>query len=622
MLNMLGQVLHHLMQAMRYVTIKDKSGAPRWIWTGSLACLVGALVATSFMGGALFRGSAPFNKLKTRVKMILSAEALDPVDTWNLTREDSLTLKWQPLETNNMTLERLTIPIATFPGSGGSLTEINGLLTFVTPKGRIGYVSGLSAEATEAEIVYTDMQVPIRFDAFNDSNIAQMPGFNRYWVRTMDSISRPLGDGRYEFFVSHHRYENECFRSVISRTVLETDSTSLHQVEGAGWEQVFESQPCLEMKDTGNLYSGLRDGGRMAFLPNGKLLFSVGDFDFDGDNSPINAPMDLSMSYGKIHEIDLETGESEIYAYGMRNPQGLTVTETGEIFTTEHGPNGGDEVNYVVRDANYGWPIVTLGMAYGFPRRPWLSNPVQGQHDGEGYTLPVFAYVPSIGIGSILEITSPLFPDWKHDLLVASLDHQSLYRLRRNGPDIIYSEQIEIHERLRDSLQLSSGQFAFLTDSAHIILIRPKPRLEGTDIAPPPPTMTLAGYTGVRDVAARQAAEFAALGIHPGSVVFNSKCASCHSIDSPETIVGPSLFHVAGRKVGSIDGYPYSDAMTGRSERWTEARLQRFLSDPDAEFHGTNMSPIHLTLPEYLHVAWWITNCTSGRDRPECHTDG
>ena len=608
---------------VRYFTIKDGQGHPRWFWTVFLVALVGALIAASFMAGALFRGSPGFDKLKARVQMALSVQAVDPVDTWNMITEDTLALPWRPLESNNISLERLTLPIATFPGSGGSLTEIDSLLVFVTPKGKIGYVDGITgALAEEADIVYTDMQVPVRYEAFEQSQIAAMPAFNRMWVRTIDSVSRPLGDGRHEFVVSHHRYEDECCREVVSRTIVSVTADGLQQDPNAGWEQVFKTDPCLEMKSTGNLYSGLRDGGRLAFLPNGHLIMSVGDFDFDGDNDPHMSSQDLSMSYGKLHEIDLETGTSEIVAYGMRNPQGLTVTHDGEIFTTEHGPNGGDEVNHIVRGGNYGWPVVTLGMGYGFPRRPWDSNPVQGRHEGEDFIQPAFAYVPSIGIGALLEITSPLFPDWQGDLLVASLDHQSLYRLRRNGNEIIYSEHIQINERLRDSLQLSNGQFAFLTDSAHIILIRP--RINRSDSTQPeqPTMMTLAGYDGVREVARQQAEAFAALGIHPGSVVFASKCSSCHSITTDETVVGPSLLNVAGRRVGSIEGFPYSDALSGRNERWTEARLQRFLSDPDAEFHGTNMTRVPLTFPEYLHVAWWITNCTSGRDRRECHTDG
>ena len=612
---------------VRYFMIKDQSGRPRWIWTFFLAFAAAAIAGVAFLTGALFHGSPSYNKLKTRVQMVLSVNTVDPIDSWDMKTGDTLSLPWKSMTSNNMDLERLTLPIASFPGSGGSLTEIDSLLIFVTPKGRIGFIDGITgANAETGEVLYTDMQVPMRYAEFEESEIAKMPAFNRNWFRTIDSVSRPLGDGQYEFFVSHHRYENECFNEVVSRTLVQVTANGLEHVPGAEWEQVFASQPCLEMKMTGNLYSGLRDGGRMAFLPNGHMLVSVGDFDFDGDNAPEMAPQDLSVSYGKVHEVDLETGETEIFAYGMRNPQGLVVTTDGEIFTTEHGPNGGDEVNHLVRGGNYGWPVVTLGMGYGFPRRPWDSNPVQGRHEGsfEGvdFIQPAFAYVPSIGIGALLEITSPLFPDWHGDLLVASLDHQSLYRLRRNGTEIIYSEQIEIHERMRDSLQLSNGQIALLTDSAHIILLRPE--LSRSDIETPkqPPRLTLAGYDGVRDVARQQAEAFAALGIHPGSVVFNSKCASCHSITSDETIVGPSLHNVSGRRVGSIEGFPYSEALEGRNERWTETRLRRFLSDPDAEFHGTNMTRVPLTFPEYLHVAWWITNCTSGRDRPECHTDG
>lgn len=612
---------------MRYFMIKNQSGQPRWILTFALIFAAATVACIAFLAGAMFHGSPGYNKLKTRVQMALAADIVDPVDTWDMKTTDTLTLPWKELVSNNMDLERLTLPIASFPGSGGSITEIDSLLVFVTPKGRVGFIEGITApDADTGNIVYTDMQVPMRYPEFEESEIARMPAFNRNWYRTIDSVTRPLGEGRFEFFVSHHRYEDECFREVVSRTLVQVTENGLEQVPDAGWEQVYASHPCLTMKPTGNIYSGLRDGGRMAFLPNGHMLLSVGDFDFDGDNAPEMAPQDLSVSYGKVHEIDLETGTSEIFAYGMRNPQGLVVTTDGEIFTTEHGPNGGDEVNHIVRDGNYGWPVVTLGMGYGFPRRPWDSNPVQGRHegsfDGVDFIQPAFAYVPSIGINAILEITSPLYPDWQGDLLVNSLDHQSLYRLRRNGNEIIYSEQIEIHERLRDSLQLSNGQLAFLTDSAHIILIRPELNRSDIDLPKQPPRLTLAGYTGVREVARKQAEAFAALGIHPGSVVFNSKCASCHSITSDETIVGPSLLNVSGRRVGSIAGYPYSEALEGRHERWTETRLRRFLSDPDAEFHGTNMTRVPLTFPEYLHVAWWITNCTSGRDRPECHTDG
>ncbi|MCI4644494.1 MAG: PQQ-dependent sugar dehydrogenase [Hyphomonadaceae bacterium] len=622
MSNSLRAPAHLVLNAVRYLTIKDTSGRPRWLWTGCLLVLAGLIASAAFVGGALFHGTPSFNKLKTRVQMALSVQTVDPVDTWNLVDSDEITLDWRPLESNNLSLERLTFPLASFPGSGGSITEVDGLLVIVTPKGRVGYISGLTEDATHGAVTYTDMQVPMRLPEFEASEMAKTPGFNRVWLRTLDSVVRPIADGRYELFVSHHRYDDECLREVVSQTVVHAGPNGLQQDSDAEWQQVFQSNPCLELKLTGNLYSGMRDGGRMAFQPDGKLLLTVGDFDFDGDNSPINAPMDLEQSYGKVHELDLEAGTSQIFAYGMRNPQGLTVTHDGHVFTTEHGPNGGDEVNHILRDTNYGWPEVTYGMGYGFPRRPWDSNPVQGQHEGPDYALPAFAYVPSIGIGALLEITSPSFPEWHGDLLVSSLDAQTLFRLRRDGARIIYSEDIHIGERMRDSLQLSSGMLAFLTDSAHVILIRPKPPAPLDDKTIEVPSLTLAGYDGVRAIAKEQAATFAALGIHPGSVVFNSKCASCHALDTDETVVGPSLLHIAGRRIGGVEGYPYSEALSGRSERWTERRLQRFLSDPERNYPGTNMGRVPLTYPEYLHVSWWLTNCTGGRDRPECHTDG
>ncbi|CAN0196024.1 unnamed protein product, partial [Chrysoparadoxa australica] len=77
-----------------------------------------------------------------------------------------------------------------------------------------------------------------------------------------------------------------------------------------------------------------------------------------------------------------------------------------------------------------------------------------------------------------------------------------------------------------------------------------------------------------------------------------AKCSTCHAIESDEVVVGPSLLGIAGRKVGSVDGFPYSDAMINRDERWTEERIRKFLSDPEDEFSGSSMMTVSLTLPE------------------------
>ena len=621
MRQLLGRAGQILSGAFFAVVMRDSTGRPRWALSGVVLATVGMVIATAFLAGALFRDTPQFEKLKTRIKLALAEDAVDPAETWPLVNEDTLALPWRPLETNNLSLELAAIPIGTFQGSGGSLFEVGDIergehLAFVTPRGRIGYLTHLEGKG-EIGIHYLDTRVPMEWEAFEASDIAAMPAFNRNWIRTMDSLVRPLGGDRYELLVSHHRYVDECLAFAISRTeiIAGTDDVSM---AGAPWETVFQATPCMTMKPQGNLYSGLRDGGRLAWADRDAIYVSVGDFDMDGDNAATRAPMDPAFDQGKLLRVDLANGERQQVAVGMRNPQGLVVTHDGLVFTTEHGPHGGDEINHIIEGGNYGWPEETLGVAYGFPRREWPHSRVQGRHDDIAHILPAHAFVPSIGIGSMLEITSPLFADWHGDLLIGSLDNQSLFRVRRDGEKVIYVERTHVGERIRDTLQLANGQFALLTDSARILLVRPKaPATEELE-----PQIEVAGYSRVRQVAAEQAVEAARTPIHPGRVIFEAKCASCHAIDRNEAVVGPPLYKLAGRRVGGFEGYPYSDTLAGRRDTWTEARLQQFLSDPDKNFAGTTMPRVALTYPEYLHVSWWIVNCTGGKDRPECHTNG
>lgn len=617
MLSTLSLIGRWLYSALRFLAIKDRFGHPRWIWSTALLSLLGAGVAAAFLAGVVFRGTNAFERMKTQVQLALAGDTLDPAVAWADLGEDSLSLRWQPIESNNMTLEQITIPIGEFFGSGGSLFETTPHVGFVTPKGRIGYLAHLLDDDTP-QLAYLDLKVPMNIEGFEASETGANPRFNRNWFRTMDSLVRPVGAGVYELYVSHHRYEEDgCFSLAISRTRIMATADGL-SADGADWDQFFTASPCIELKTIGNLYSGLKDGGRMAFTAHGTLLLTLGDMDFDGDNSFEIAAQDPNFDLGKVHEIDLESGDHRQIAMGLRNSQGLVVTHDGLIFDTDHGPNGGDEVNLIREGGNYGWPEVTLGMAYGFPRRPWPHSPAQGSH--EGYDRPAFAFVPSIGINAVTEITSDLFSDWRGDLIVVSLENQGLYRLRRDGGDIYYAERTEIGERMRDVLELSDGKIALLTDSARVILLRPRAPLDAQSIAST--EMRVVGFDNVRARTEEDRVANRPLNIHPGRMVFESRCSTCHALDTREVVVGPSLYRIAGRRVGSVEGYPYSDALSGRSERWNEERIRLYLSDPDAEFRGSNMQRVALTFPEYLHVAWWLTNCTGGRDRAECHTDG
>ena len=118
----------------------------------------------------------------------------------------------------------------------------------------------------------------------------------------------------------------------------------------------------------------------MVLLDDSRLLFSVGDYQHDGWNREQMLPQNDDAEYGKTVLIDLNTGESSIHTKGHRNPQGLYVSPTGTIWSTEHGPRGGDELNMIMQGANYGWPLVTYGTEYG--DKIWPLNSSQGQHEG------------------------------------------------------------------------------------------------------------------------------------------------------------------------------------------------------------------------------------------------
>src|SRR5262249_9730824 len=155
----------------------------------------------------------------------------------------------------------------------------------------------------------------------------------------------------------------------------------------------------------------------------------------------------------------------KLVSMGHRNPQGLVVSKTGELFSTEHGPSGGDELNLISEGANYGWPNVTLGTEYNAYN--WKEG-LQGRHTG--YQLPIFGWVPSIAVSNLIQVDK--FNDrWDGDLLVASLKSLSIFRLRLDGTKVIYSEPIWLGQRIRDVTQISTGTIVLWTDDAQLLFI-------------------------------------------------------------------------------------------------------------------------------------------------------
>jgi glucose/arabinose dehydrogenase len=137
------------------------------------------------------------------------------------------------------------------------------------------------------------------------------------------------------------------------------------------------------------------------------------------------------------------------------------------VWSTEHGPEGGDELNLIVEGGNYGWPLASYGADYGTDNWPFAVNP---KNHGE-YREPAHAFVPAIGVSQLVQITSSYLPRWTDDLLVSSLQAGRLFRIRLSGDRVIYVESIDLSMRIRDLVEARDGRIALWNDDGQVVTL-------------------------------------------------------------------------------------------------------------------------------------------------------
>lgn len=250
-------------------------------------------------------------------------------------------------------------------------------------------------------------------------------------------------------------------------SLQKTDSTYAVR---APWDVIYETTPCLPIKNLGARFPGHQSGGRIVAYTDEEVLVTVGDFERDGiyGEEIVSNP---NNSYGKLIAINPSTLATRVVSTGHRNPQGLYIDAAGTIWSTEHGPEGGDELNVIRPGADYGWPHVTYGTEYGKYR--WTPSATNGEHSG--YEIPRYAWVPSIGVSELIGVQSERFDQWKGDLLVASLKAQTLYRMRVREERIVYAEPLAFEDRIRSIAERSDGAIALLFDVGYLAILRPDP---------------------------------------------------------------------------------------------------------------------------------------------------
>ena len=465
-------------------------------------------------------------------------------------------------------LETYADPVPKSIVRGGAIAIVGDRYLLATGDGRL-YAFAWPAGGQLEKPRPLPIHIPFNLDEFvedsdtdgsgiepGSSEADAVKGIQTWQFRVADVLVKSSGD-RVRVFASHHYWKrtDKCFTVRVSALDAEREALLAGKADDV-WQTIFEATPCLPLEGpdalrSNNPFGGMEIGGQMALVDDDTLLLTVGDHAFSGVGSSRMLAQEPESLYGKTVLIHLQDNSKEIFTSGHRNPQGLFVDPDGTLWETEHGQQGGDEINILRQGSNYGWPLVTYGTDYG--AAVWPLNSRQGHHDG--FVPPIFAWVPSIGVSSLVRLQLDGFPSWKDDLLVASLHDRALYRVHLEEQRAVFAEPIQIGDRIRDIVEGPDGQILMWTDSYNLMSLH-----------------QAVGSTG--------------------DVLFGTRCGTCHKIDKgTNNSFGPDLYGIVGRKAGSnstFDGY--SPALKAFGKTWTKQTLDKFLENPQALVPGTLMN--------------------------------
>ena len=299
----------------------------------------------------------------------------------------------------------------------------------------------------------------VRLDA--DGNVTTIQGTPPVYFANQGGLLEVLADTDFAsnklIYLSFAGGDKSANRTTVVKATLSGDTLS-------DVETILEVTPDKE--------GPAHYGGKLAFLPDGTLLVSVGE-----GYTYREEAQNLDWELGKLLRIHTDgTAPTDnpfpdtaprVFSYGHRNPQGLIYDEaSNRILMVEHGPKGGDELNHIVAGRNYGWPAITYGVDYsGAVISPFT--------EAEGMEQPITYWVPSIGPSGLAIYRGELFPQWQGHLLLGSLINEEMRRLKLDGTTVVEDEAIfpEIKGRVRDVRVLTDGSIVALTDEGDVFHI-------------------------------------------------------------------------------------------------------------------------------------------------------
>lgn len=252
----------------------------------------------------------------------------------------------------------------------------------------------------------------------------------------------------------------------VARAVLSEDGAALENVE-----VIFQADVAP---------MAFHYGSRIVFAPDGETLFVTLGERFA---APAREQAATPNTYlGKVVRMNLDGsvpadnpfanggGEPLVWSYGHRNPQGATLSPDGELWTIEHGPQGGDELNRPEPGKNYGWPFVVYGQDYS-------GEPMyEGLTQQEGVEQPVYFWDPVIAPSGMEFYTGDLFPEWQGDLFIGGMASQKVVRLAMENGRVTGEEWLPMDgHRIRDVQQGPDGALYLATDDDPAVILRVVP---------------------------------------------------------------------------------------------------------------------------------------------------
>lgn len=347
--------------------------------------------------------------------------------------------------------------VATYPSEKGKVSVT------VIKKG-LDHPWGLAFLPDQKGMLVTERPGRLRVlksDGSVSNPIAGLPAvYNRSQGGLMDvALSPSFAEDRLIYLsYSEGGGEDDKAGTAVGRGALSADMTRVE-----GFTVIFRQEPKLS--------TGAHFGSRLVFDQQGYLFIALGE-----NNRRITAQA-LDKLQGKLVRIKADgtvpndnpfVGQSgarpEIWSYGHRNQQGAALNPwTGQVWTNEHGPRGGDEVNIPLAGKNYGWPVATHGINYSYTPIPEAKG-----KDVPGTEQPLYVWEKSPGVSGMAFYSADRFPAWKNSLFIGALAQESLIRLQLEGNKVVHEERLleEKGARIRDVRQGPDGYLYVLTDSS------------------------------------------------------------------------------------------------------------------------------------------------------------